>query len=276
MKDNKDDLPARFTLHYLAQWLNGESPDDPITSRDVNMTKCHIAWYIQKKDIDAWHNDKIIPPISGNSFEAILVTPYVDWHEFIMDKAKDILINHDDFLKLIFHDCNNQKECHGNPKDDCKKYGHCEILGQVGKHKGHPDINAFDNCELKPCRGKGDGLYSDYTECPNREAREMLAQYNQQISTKVKLEKVISKPFRHSPDFSSVTSTRGEQYSFSSKQAQIIEILYNEGKPDLRQAYILEKINAPGERLRDYFKTHPAWGKLIVKGSGKGTYRLNL
>ena len=80
--------------------------------------------HIEKRELSAWHNDRKIPPkgdfgrddgvvgpkrtVPGgisyfrDSLETILSEPYSEWQEFIMDKAKDILINHDDFLKLIF------------------------------------------------------------------------------------------------------------------------------------------------------------------------------
>lgn len=83
--------------------------------------------------------------------------------------------------------------------------------------------------------------------------------------------------FIHGPDFRSAT-WKEEQYSFTPMQAQIIEILYSafqSGTPEVSKDYILVELNSPAQRLRDVFKKHPAWDRLVIKGSTKGTYRLN-
>jgi 7-cyano-7-deazaguanine synthase in queuosine biosynthesis len=84
--------------------------------------------------------------------------------------------------------------------------------------------------------------------------------------------------FRAAPGFRSVWC-QGQEYTFGSKQAQVVEILYRahqSGTPDVGQDYILEAVESSGRRLRDLFKDHPAWKSLIVSGKGKGTFRLNI
>lgn len=84
--------------------------------------------------------------------------------------------------------------------------------------------------------------------------------------------------FRASPDFRSVW-WRGEQFTFSSLQAQAVQILYSahqSGTPELGQHHILVELDSRARRLRDLFKNHPAWNRLIVRGKGKGIFRLNI
>jgi len=85
----------------------------------------------------------------------------------------------------------------------------------------------------------------------------------------------VEKSFSYSPDYRSVISN-GKSYTFTSRQAQAVEILHKEGNPELGQEYILEKLGDTSKRLRDTFKGHPAWGELIIAGSRKGTFRLNI
>jgi len=84
--------------------------------------------------------------------------------------------------------------------------------------------------------------------------------------------------FRASPGFRSVR-WRGQRYTFSSRQAQAVQILHEahqSGTPDVGQDHILEEVESRGRRLRDLFKDHPAWKRLIVRGKGKGTFRLDI
>jgi len=85
--------------------------------------------------------------------------------------------------------------------------------------------------------------------------------------------------FTHSPDFRSV-SLRGEQFSLTLMQAQAVQILfeaYQNETPEIGQAYILEELGSPSGRLQDIFRSRKeVWGKLIIPGKTKGTYRLNL
>ena len=85
--------------------------------------------------------------------------------------------------------------------------------------------------------------------------------------------------FKHSPDFRTV-ALNGRSYKLTSKQAQVIELLYKayeNGTPELGQAYILEQLGERGNRLRDTFKRNPeAWQALVARGVRRGCYRLNL
>ena len=81
----------------------------------------------------------------------------------------------------------------------------------------------------------------------------------------------------HSADFRSVR-WYGSEYSFTTKQACCVEHLWNaweKGTPELSQAFLLESAGSDGQRLSDIFRRSPAWGKMIVPGKSKGTYRLN-
>jgi hypothetical protein len=91
---------------------------------------------------------------------------------------------------------------------------------------------------------------------------------------------------RHSADYRSV-HWDGEPYEFTPNQAAVIRQLWEswelDGMPDLGQARLLEGIDGGdvnAERLRDVFrpggKQHKAWGVLIVPGTGKGTFRLDV
>lgn len=84
--------------------------------------------------------------------------------------------------------------------------------------------------------------------------------------------------FRHSEDFRSVF-LRGREYTLTTQQAQIVEMLYDAHKnktPDLSDDYILDRLGSPGSRFRDSFRNSDAWGTLVVSGKRRGTYRLNL
>jgi len=85
--------------------------------------------------------------------------------------------------------------------------------------------------------------------------------------------------FTHAPDYRSV-SLRGQRYSLTTQQAQVVEILHiahESGNPELSAAYILEQLGTPCSRLRDTFKKNrAAWEALIVRGKSKGVHRLNL
>ncbi len=59
--------------------------------------------------------------------------------------------------------------------------------------------------------------------------------------------------FTHSEDYSSVT-LRGHRFQLTSAQSQVIRTLHEEwkqGTPELRQAYVLEKLETSSKRLRD-------------------------
>ncbi len=126
IETNKDYLPKRFTLHYIAQWLCGENPSDRIASECADKAKYQLMSHIEKRELSAWHNDRKIPPKgdfgrddgvvgpmrvvpggmsyfkkNSRSINTILPEPYIEWQKFIMDKAREIRINLDDFLELI-------------------------------------------------------------------------------------------------------------------------------------------------------------------------------
>jgi hypothetical protein len=84
--------------------------------------------------------------------------------------------------------------------------------------------------------------------------------------------------FSHSPDYRSVVF-RGEKLLFTSRQAQVVEMLHKaflSGAAELGKDHILEALGSKNSRLRDTFRKHPAWNFLIVRGKLRGTYRLNL
>lgn len=81
--------------------------------------------------------------------------------------------------------------------------------------------------------------------------------------------------FTHSPDYSSV-KWKEISFKFTSRQAQVVEILHKQGCPEVGKEYILEALGSPSSRLRDTFKKSPAWGTLIIPGAKRGTYRLNI
>lgn len=86
-----------------------------------------------------------------------------------------------------------------------------------------------------------------------------------------------TKSFIPSADFRSVKNN-GKEYTLTSKQASVVELLYNaymSGATELSQDYIIEQFR--GNRLRDIFRTSPeAWRELICKGTKKGNVRLNI
>lgn len=85
--------------------------------------------------------------------------------------------------------------------------------------------------------------------------------------------------FAHFEDYSSV-SLRGKSFKLTSAQSQVVKTLHEawkQGNPELRQAYVLEKVEISSKRLRDSFKSNPAaWKALFRRGERKGTVRLNL
>lgn len=84
--------------------------------------------------------------------------------------------------------------------------------------------------------------------------------------------------FIHSPDFRSINKN-GEQFTLTSKQAQVIQILseaWEQGSISLGQDYIIEKVSpdTSTKRLTDYFKRNPKAWKALIESSGKGIFRL--
>jgi hypothetical protein len=78
-------------------------------------------------------------------------------------------------------------------------------------------------------------------------------------------------------DYRSI-SFNGETYGLTRNQATIVKLLddaYKRGTPDVGKDTLLGAMEAETSRVRDSFKKSPLWGKLIVAGKTKGTYRLN-
>ena len=87
-------------------------------------------------------------------------------------------------------------------------------------------------------------------------------------------------PFTASVDYRSIR-WRGKSHSLTTRQAQVVQMLHEAhlaGIPELSGVQILERVGAPNSRLRDSFKASDLWGtgKLIIQGSRRGLYRLNL
>jgi len=84
--------------------------------------------------------------------------------------------------------------------------------------------------------------------------------------------------FVHDEDYLNVRF-KGILYALTHTQAQVVRVLDEarlRGFPEMRQAIIGTKIGLPGARINDIFRTSPAFRVLVVGGSRKGTYRLNL
>ena len=82
----------------------------------------------------------------------------------------------------------------------------------------------------------------------------------------------------HSEDFRTVL-WYGEGFDFSGRQAKAIEALWLEWKKGdlgLSQQTIGDIIDSASERfqLRDIFRKHRAWGRMIHPAGGKGIFRL--
>lgn len=83
-------------------------------------------------------------------------------------------------------------------------------------------------------------------------------------------------PRRHGPGFASVLWD-GASYAFSPTQARVVAQLWEaweNGTPDVRQELLLSEAGSESDRLVDLFRDHEAWGKFIVSGEAKGTFRL--
>ena len=92
-------------------------------------------------------------------------------------------------------------------------------------------------------------------------------------------ERMEQAPACHSKDWATV-NWFGVTYTFSPRQRPVIAALWTawqEGNPFLSQETLLELAESDSMRVRDVFKNHPAWGKLIqhgpMCGGSLGTYR---
>lgn len=89
-------------------------------------------------------------------------------------------------------------------------------------------------------------------------------------------------PPTHSEDFRAVTAG-GQTYYFTPAQAAVVGQLWEadeNGAPDVGQETLLEKAGVQSKRLAAIFRTsngspHPAWDRLIVAGTTRGTYRIS-
>jgi len=70
----------------------------------------------------------------------------------------------------------------------------------------------------------------------------------------------------------------GERFSFTKSQAAVVKMLWaawQNGTPDLGSETMLSEINSNLARLRDMFRSHPAFGSMIIAGETKGAFRLD-
>jgi len=80
----------------------------------------------------------------------------------------------------------------------------------------------------------------------------------------------------HSLDFRSV-KWFGTEFTFTSYQAACVKVLWKaweNGTSEVGGDTILLNAECENKRLKDVFKGHPAWGKMIKPGSTKGAYQL--
>ena len=80
----------------------------------------------------------------------------------------------------------------------------------------------------------------------------------------------------HSPDFRSV-DWGGQKFSFTGQQAAVVKILwesFENGTPEVGDAYLQETTDSNADRLKDVFRKHGAWATMIVEGQTKGSHCL--
>lgn len=80
----------------------------------------------------------------------------------------------------------------------------------------------------------------------------------------------------YAPDYSTV-SWDGEVFHFTPLQAEAVRVLHEAklaGSLEMRGATILEEIESRSRSMSDLFKSAPAWGRFVLKGSKRGSYRL--
>ena len=91
-----------------------------------------------------------------------------------------------------------------------------------------------------------------------------------------------TRPVNQPQQFQSVDwpGVRGGPFVLGPAQRAVVQVLleaYREGSYDVREDLLVRAAKRAGSdcvRVRDVFRTSAAWGKLIVQGSGVGTYRL--
>lgn len=87
-----------------------------------------------------------------------------------------------------------------------------------------------------------------------------------------------NKKFLHSPDYRNIVYN-GKAYFLPPLAAQAVKQLYKAYKndtPEISISYILEKIDSNNKRIQDIFFETELLGNLVIKGTTKGTYKLNL
>ncbi len=85
----------------------------------------------------------------------------------------------------------------------------------------------------------------------------------------------------HMSEDSRTAVLHGVSYVLTPRQAQVVDVLYEnykQGMPELSQERILDRIGSESDKLtlRDIFRNSDAWNTLIVSGSRRGMYRLNI
>ncbi len=89
-------------------------------------------------------------------------------------------------------------------------------------------------------------------------------------------DKILGQSARHSLDYRSV-HWLGTDYSFTPVQAACVKILWEameNGTPSVGGQTILAEVESESKRLIDLFRDNEAWGRMIVRGETKGSYRL--
>jgi hypothetical protein len=84
--------------------------------------------------------------------------------------------------------------------------------------------------------------------------------------------------FQYSEDYRWV-KWRGQEFGLSEREADVVRLMHQTVKMGIMEVawrQMQQRLGLQGIRLRDLFKRSGAWGTLIVPGSRKGLYRLNL
>lgn len=147
------------------------------------------------------------------------------------------------------------------------------------RHQEKTAINRLHR-ELKEAKIREDERQEEQKEKENSDLLERIATLEKRPNDDEKISKS-RKPFTHSNDYCSV-SLRGQPFSLTSRQAEIVEILHkahSDGHPELKKSQILNDLNSPDSRWEDAFRSRKkdgVWGTLIIRGSKPGMVRLNI
>lgn len=88
----------------------------------------------------------------------------------------------------------------------------------------------------------------------------------------------LSERFKASDDYRFVV-LRGDEFALTPAQARVVQYLHEHqrrGTPEVSEKQILDRLDVYSRRVQYLFKDSPAWGRLVIRGSTKGTFRLNL